>query len=321
MRRRGMRVLTMFALVLFLFSVATPVMVSQDVKTLSSTLAKSITASGRRNVAVVDFTDLQGNVTELGRFLAEEFSVDLLGEAKGFEVIDRTHLKAILQEHRLATTGLIDPQTARKLGQIAGVDALVTGTIVPLGDSVRLSAKVLDTNTAKMLGAATAEIPKTKTVEELLQRGIGSTARVDGAPSQPPPTVRSPEFRTESYRIVAESMRKVDDKATLLLNVDAVRSEVTHLELRECSLLDESGERWEAAIFIQNFYCGDSAQISQAGWGCAGVDLLPNSKVRSQFWFKARGSTAGTLFSLNCIEGSPRNGRTVHMENIPLKGR
>jgi TolB-like protein len=146
----------------------------QDTKAISSSLAKSIAGSGRKTVAVIDFTDLQGNVTELGRFLAEELSVNLVGDAKGYEVIERNQLKVILQEHRLSATGLIDPQTAKKLGQFAGVDVLVTGTITPFGDSVRVSAKVLDTQTAKMLGATTADIPKTKTIEELLSRGVGA---------------------------------------------------------------------------------------------------------------------------------------------------
>src|ERR1700687_3625171 len=90
---------------------------AQDLRPIASNLAAQITASGRKTVAVVDFTDLKGNVTELGRFFAEEVSVDLVGVAKGYEVIDRTHLKSILQENKLASTGLIDPQTARKLGQ------------------------------------------------------------------------------------------------------------------------------------------------------------------------------------------------------------
>src|SRR5713101_2416494 len=119
--------LVSLALALLLTAIAAVQLFAQDMKTVSSSLASRIAASGRKTVAVVDFTDLQGNVTELGRFLAEELSVDLVGDAKGFEVIERTQLKVILQEHKLATTGLIDPQTARKLGQIAGVDALVTG--------------------------------------------------------------------------------------------------------------------------------------------------------------------------------------------------
>jgi len=145
----------------------------QEVKQLSVQLSAAIVKSGKQTVAVVDFTDLQGNVTELGRFLAEEFSIALSLTAKDFEVIDRTHLKTLLQEHRLAATGIIDPQTARRLGEIAGVQALVTGSITAFGDTVRLSAKVLDTSTAKMLGAATADIPRTKAIDELLARGIG----------------------------------------------------------------------------------------------------------------------------------------------------
>jgi hypothetical protein len=66
----------------------------------------------------------------------------------------------------------MDPQTARKLGQIAGVDALVTGTITPFGDSIRLSVKILDTATARVIGASSGDIAKTKAIEELLARGI-----------------------------------------------------------------------------------------------------------------------------------------------------
>ena len=146
----------------------------QEINSLSTAMAEKIAAAGKKTIAVVDFTDLQGSVTELGRFLAEEFSVALAGMGKGFEVVDRTHLKSILVEHKLSSTGIIDPQTARKLGQIVGVDALITGTITPFGDSIRISVKVLDTTTAKVVSASTANIAKTKAIEELLASGIES---------------------------------------------------------------------------------------------------------------------------------------------------
>jgi len=157
--------------------------------------ADSVTRSGKKTVAVVDFTDLQGNVTELGRFLAEELSVSLASEAKGFEVVDRAHLKALLQEHKLAATGIIDPSAARRLGQIAGVELLVTGNVTAFGDSVRLSTKLLDASTAKMLGAANADIPKTKAIEELLARGVGVSPPVgtSAAGSAPTPSPSSPQ--------------------------------------------------------------------------------------------------------------------------------
>jgi TolB-like protein len=144
------------------------------VNSLSNGLSEIASRSGKKTVAVVDFTDLQGCVTELGRYMAEDVSVALVNNAKGFEVIDRTNLKVLMQEHKLAATGIIDPATARKLGQVAGVDALVTGTIAPLSDSVHVSAKVLDTETAKMLGGVTADIPRTRTVEDLLAKGVAN---------------------------------------------------------------------------------------------------------------------------------------------------
>src|SRR3972149_274973 len=125
----------------------------QEINSLSTPMAEKIAAAGKKTLAVVDFTDLQGSVTELGRFLAEELSVSLSGASKGFDVVDRTHLKSLLAEHKLSSTGLIDPKTARELGKIAGVDALVTGTITPFGDSIRLSIKVLDMETAKVISA------------------------------------------------------------------------------------------------------------------------------------------------------------------------
>jgi TolB-like protein len=147
----------------------------KEIKTISQELAQKIEEAGKKSVAVVDFNDLQGNITELGRFLAEEFSTVLVSTGKGFEVVDRTHLKSILAEHKLSTTGLIDPQTARKLGHIAGVEAIVTGTITPFGDSVRLSVKVLVTDTAKVIAASTGNILKTKAIEELLSREVEQT--------------------------------------------------------------------------------------------------------------------------------------------------
>jgi TolB-like protein len=146
---------------------------AQQLDVVSATLGTRLQQSGRKAVAVVDFTDLQGGATELGRYLAEELSVMLASSAKGFTIIDRTHLKSILQEHKLGSTGVIDAQTARQLGKIAGVDTLITGTLTPFGDTIRLSAKALDSQTAGMLAATTADIPRTKAIEELLSRSVG----------------------------------------------------------------------------------------------------------------------------------------------------
>jgi len=82
----------------------------------ASALADEIAATGKHSVAVVDFTDLQGNVTELGRFMSEEVELGLVTAKRNLTVVDRTHLRLILQENKLDATGLVDPATARKVG-------------------------------------------------------------------------------------------------------------------------------------------------------------------------------------------------------------
>ncbi len=54
----------------------------QEIEQLSSQIAEKIAGKGKKTVAVVDFTDLEGNVTQLDRFIAEEFSVALAGAGK-----------------------------------------------------------------------------------------------------------------------------------------------------------------------------------------------------------------------------------------------
>lgn len=152
----------------------------QQVTSAAGNLADAMARVGRRSVAVVDFTDLQGNATELGRFLAEQLSVALSANGGRFETIDRNHLKSLLQEHQLSTTGLIDPQTARKIGQMAGAECLVSGTITPFNESINLSLKLLDTNTAKIMGATTIDIPRTNTINELLGKSVGSQLAAGG---------------------------------------------------------------------------------------------------------------------------------------------
>lgn len=49
-----------------------------------------------------------------------------------FEVIERQELQAILDEHSLNMTGLVDPSTAAQVGQLLGADFVAIGSITSL---------------------------------------------------------------------------------------------------------------------------------------------------------------------------------------------
>jgi len=143
-----------------------------EFKPLVDAIITSCSQAQVKRITVADFTDLQGQVTELGRFVAEEISGSLVIARPHFGIVDRANLRVLLAENKLTISGLINPETAKVLGQIAGVDGIVTGTITPLGDSVRVSAKVIATDTATILAAARTDIARTRAIEDLLERGV-----------------------------------------------------------------------------------------------------------------------------------------------------
>jgi TolB-like protein len=143
----------------------------REMRSLAATLAAAVKDHGKKVVAVVDFTDLEGNPNELGRFVAEELAGDLINTNMGFDVVDRNHLKSILAENKLSMSGIVDPDSVRKLGKIAGADALITGSLTPFGDSIRISCKAIDMFTAKVIGVAKGDIAKTAAIADLLNTG------------------------------------------------------------------------------------------------------------------------------------------------------
>ena len=166
----------------------------REIANLSSILAAEIVKSGKKTIAVVDFTDLQGNVNELGRFIAEEMSGNLTTTSEGFDVLDRNHIKRILEEQKLSLSGLTDPSAIKKIGKLAGSDILITGTITPFGDSIRVSCKAIDTTTAKVISSARGNIAKTATIADLLNLSIGGDSVQD---NRKPPVKKSTASKSD----------------------------------------------------------------------------------------------------------------------------
>jgi TolB-like protein len=145
--------------------------IDKELSDLAERLAIPIKDHGMKKIAVIDFTDLQGQSSgELGKYIAEQLTVNLVMGKREFSILDRANLKSILAEHKLTATGLIDPDTAKKLGMFAGVDALVLGTVIPKSQKVSLTAKIITTETAEIIGAARAEFQLDETVHALISK-------------------------------------------------------------------------------------------------------------------------------------------------------
>lgn len=304
----------------------------EQINSLSATMAKNIEKSGKKQIAVVDFTDLEGNVTALGRFIAEEFSVALLNTGSEFEVVDRTHLQTILKEHKLSTTGIIDPQTARKLGQIAGVEALITGTLTPFGESIRVTVKILDVNTAKVIGASAGNIPQTKPIETLLAQGI-ATPEMPPEPkrtSTPPKSVDTPTPRpTPQANQVVESRGLI---FTLQECRRAGKDAACHLLItsdtqdRDLMIFGHDKDDRISRIFdnLGNEYPAKKSVLSNKSGGNVSSFLVAGVPTKATLHFEALSSQARiiTLLELTCTLTGDWFGERfkVQFRNIPLEG-
>jgi len=72
-----------------------------------------------------------------------------------FQVIERSQLEKIIEEHKLNLSGIIDQRTAVEVGKTAGVDVVVLGSITG-GDQVSIDARLVDTETANILTSRSA---------------------------------------------------------------------------------------------------------------------------------------------------------------------
>jgi len=136
---------------------------------LTNQIVNSMLESRKTKIAVIEFSDLDGKVTEFGKFLAEELITRLFLTNK-FEVIERNLLNKIMEEHKLSFTGLIDPETAKELGRILGVDAIATGTVTDLGQSVKINSRLITTETGSVFAVAAVNMIKDKSIINLMQR-------------------------------------------------------------------------------------------------------------------------------------------------------
>jgi TolB-like protein len=139
----------------------------QRVTELSQQIAKEMTEYQKATIDVVEFSDLQGNVTDFGRFLAEEL-ITRLFNTKKFKVIERQLLNKVITEQKLSLMGLVDPSSAKQLGKLLGVDAIASGTISELAQSLRVNARLISTETGEIFAVASTEIFKDESVTRLM---------------------------------------------------------------------------------------------------------------------------------------------------------
>jgi len=151
----------------------------REIESIANQLVQKISGSAVKNVAIADFANLDGSYSELGKYLAEEFSFALTSIDKNFNIIDRSKVNYLLKEAGLASDGLVDPNTIAKLGNVKGIDAIVSGSLTPQGNNMRVFIKVLDLETANILAAVRGDISSNPDIIAMSERSVSNEAKAN----------------------------------------------------------------------------------------------------------------------------------------------
>ena len=143
---------------------------------LTNQMVKSLSQERKSKIAIMEFPDLHGNVSELGKFIPEELTTRLF-ITRRFEVVERQLLNKVLEEQNLGTTGLVDATSAAQIGKMLGVDAIVSGTITDMGNTIRINARMIATETASIFAVSSVSIDKEEHIAVMMTRMAGSPAQ------------------------------------------------------------------------------------------------------------------------------------------------
>jgi len=114
-----------------------------------------------KKLAVIPFSYADNTAsTKDGAVISERLTMKLINLQK-FEIIERSVLNKVLDELKLQSSGVIDASSAKELGKVLGVDAIITGTLVPTADGkIEVNARIIKTETAQAIGASQVYVVK-----------------------------------------------------------------------------------------------------------------------------------------------------------------
>ena len=129
-------------------------------------LAMEITEAGSpvlgKKIAIIPFSYADGRTgaTKDGSVIAERLTIKMINMHK-FEIIERSVLDKVMTELKLQSSGMIDASSAKQLGKVLGVEAIVTGTLVEMqAGRIEVNARLIKTETAQAIGASQVSVEK-----------------------------------------------------------------------------------------------------------------------------------------------------------------
>jgi len=162
------KIFLILIVIIFFSALSASASTINEIKTLSKNLSKDYVEKKqkplfKKSLAILKFKNLgttlkKNNIGEIiSNFLSAEFNNSTI-----FKLVERENLKKIFKEIELGMSGATDDETSIEPGKIKGAELLLIGSISEVGKSFVITAKLIDTETAKIISVSTVTIPREK---------------------------------------------------------------------------------------------------------------------------------------------------------------
>jgi TolB-like protein len=293
----------------------------EGINALTEQINKYMVEQKKTKIAIIPFPDIQKQkVNVFGSFIAEELTTNLFTTGK-FKIVERSLLRQVLDELKLGQTGIVDANSAKELGKLTGVDAIIAGTITDLGSTIAINCRLIETQSGEVFAAAKTRIAKNSDLEKMLvdSNDINTPKMNDQkqAETKKDNTYSLPSTIESDYKFEITSCQKsgqritIDFKVTLLDENGEIR-----LSADWINITDNNGNVYKASRL--NFGTGTSRDYTSFT-----TPLAKNVPTKGTVVFNAsEQSDSIALIDIRFRKfwsATGRGGAIAQIKNIPIR--
>lgn len=172
-------------------------------------------------VAIFAFDERGKAVEGYGKKITDILFAELVTNPRLY-LVDRADLAKVLDEAELNLSGMVTADKATRVGQLTGAKILLTGSVFEVGEKIYLVAKVIGTETTRVLGES-VKGPPSEGLDKLTEKLAKKVAEVitnQAAALLPPPSQPS--------NIIAELNERLGDAKRPVLAIEVSEQHVGH---------------------------------------------------------------------------------------------
>lgn len=144
-------------------------------------------AKSPMRLGIVPFTATKSSIQNSPQF-GEYLTETIMGQAGNYtgkvKLFERARLDAILKEQELELSDLMKPAAALKIGQLAPIDVILSGTYTKLKSYVDVSARLLDVSSGEVLMSFAGRIKVDKNLATLFKEPTSQPTPDNSLPTQ-----------------------------------------------------------------------------------------------------------------------------------------